>query len=384
MNKLTTAVWEITMGCNMRCKHCGSSCAEALPDELNTSEALEVCDQLKDLGLKVITLSGGEPTTRSDWHIIAKRLVDNGIITSIITNGWLIDENFVHNAITSGIRSVCLSIDGLEKTHDFIRRSGSFNKSIKALKELRKNNISTSVITSINKENICELEELYQLLSDLGVNSWQLQIALPMGNFAKRPEWLIEPQDILSIIDFAYNKIGGKLLIVLADCIGYYSNKDIKVNENFLNDNWSRTGCGAGKHVIGILHNGDIVACTSIRDKTLVAGNIREKSLKSIWESPDSFKWNRNFDSSKLKGFCRECRYTERCLGGCSNSRYCINGSFESENRYCAYNVEMKKWKKYLESLNDISEIDNVIEKAAALKHQDLYKIACEIKQSKL
>ena len=37
MNKLTTAVWEITMGCNMRCKHCGSSCAEALPDELNTS-----------------------------------------------------------------------------------------------------------------------------------------------------------------------------------------------------------------------------------------------------------------------------------------------------------------------------------------------------------
>ena len=55
----------------------------------------------------------------------------------------MIDENFIHNAITSGIRSVCLSIDGLEKTHDFIRRSGSFNKSIKALKELRKNNIES-------------------------------------------------------------------------------------------------------------------------------------------------------------------------------------------------------------------------------------------------
>lgn len=68
MNKLTTAVWEITMGCNMRCKHCGSSCAEALPDELNTSEALEVCDQLKDLGLKVITLSGGEPTTLNNLN----------------------------------------------------------------------------------------------------------------------------------------------------------------------------------------------------------------------------------------------------------------------------------------------------------------------------
>lgn len=54
-----------------------------------------MCDQLKDLGLKVITLSGGEPTTRSDWHIIAKRLVDNGIITSIITNGWLMKTLFI-------------------------------------------------------------------------------------------------------------------------------------------------------------------------------------------------------------------------------------------------------------------------------------------------
>ena len=65
MNKLTTAVWEITMGCNMRCKHCGSSCAEALPDELNTSEALEVCDQLKDLGLKVIIWRGTYDTKQS-------------------------------------------------------------------------------------------------------------------------------------------------------------------------------------------------------------------------------------------------------------------------------------------------------------------------------
>ncbi len=89
-----------------------------------------MCDQLKDLGLKAITLSGREPTAHVVTGMYCERLVDNGIITSIITNGWLIDENFIHNAITSGIRSVCLSIDGLEKTHDFIRRSGSFNKSI--------------------------------------------------------------------------------------------------------------------------------------------------------------------------------------------------------------------------------------------------------------
>ena len=30
--KLTNAVWELTMKCNMRCQHCGSSCEDAMPD----------------------------------------------------------------------------------------------------------------------------------------------------------------------------------------------------------------------------------------------------------------------------------------------------------------------------------------------------------------
>ena len=62
--KPVTCVWEVTMGCNMRCGHCGSSCAEPLEDELTSEEALGLCEQLADLGLKWVTLSGGEPTTR--------------------------------------------------------------------------------------------------------------------------------------------------------------------------------------------------------------------------------------------------------------------------------------------------------------------------------
>jgi len=35
----SVGVWEVTMNCNMRCKHCGSSCEGPLPDELTTEEA---------------------------------------------------------------------------------------------------------------------------------------------------------------------------------------------------------------------------------------------------------------------------------------------------------------------------------------------------------
>jgi MoaA/NifB/PqqE/SkfB family radical SAM enzyme len=99
--KTYSAVWEITMGCNMRCKHCGSSCEETFPDELTTEEALNLCDDLGKLGFKHITLSGGEPTIRKDWNLIAERLNKNGIIPNLITNGWLIDENIIEKAIKS-------------------------------------------------------------------------------------------------------------------------------------------------------------------------------------------------------------------------------------------------------------------------------------------
>ena len=77
--KPIAAVWEITMGCNLRCRHCGSSCAKPLPDELSTFEALKLCDDLAELGMEWVSLSGGEPTTRVDWDQIVQRLADNGV-----------------------------------------------------------------------------------------------------------------------------------------------------------------------------------------------------------------------------------------------------------------------------------------------------------------
>lgn len=70
----------------MRCGHCGSSCEGALLGELNTEEAPALCDQIADLGLRWITLSGREPLTRKDIDLIVKRLSEDGVIVNIITN----------------------------------------------------------------------------------------------------------------------------------------------------------------------------------------------------------------------------------------------------------------------------------------------------------
>jgi radical SAM protein with 4Fe4S-binding SPASM domain len=353
--KLVTAVWEITMKCNMRCKHCGSSCADKLPDELTTEEALRVCDELGELGMRYIAISGGEPTTREDWHLIVKRLRENGVKPNMITNGWLITEEILDKAVESGISSICISIDGLEETHDFMRRKGSFSRSMNAFELAKKKNISTSAITTINKKNIGELEELREVLIARGVKRWQLQIGLPMGNLENNSYLVLDPEQIDDIIDFAYRNINDdRIIIHLADCIGYYSFKDIAVRKAATTlDHYLWRGCLAGKYSIGILHNGDIVACTSIRDKRFVEGNVREKSIKEIWTNPEGFKWSKEMAKSKLKGFCSKCAYGDVCLGGCTNTRLCMEKDMYGENRYCSYSVAVKKEQKKIKQYTD-------------------------------
>lgn len=336
-----TCVWEITMGCNMRCKHCGSSCASALPGELSTDEAFKFVDMCAEMGLEWISISGGEPFTRRDLVQIIEYARKKNVYINIITNGWLITENHAREiSELDGVR-ILISIDGPEKIHDFIRKPGSFNKISQTLDILNNNNILTGCITTITKQNINNLDELKLFLISKNVTCWQLQIGLPMGNLSENSSWILDYNQINNIIDFCY-KVSqeNKINVFPADCIGYYDKKlDEIYKKSYNTDNispWS--GCSAGIYSFGLLHNGDIVGCTSIRDRNFVEGNIKNKSLKEIWENSNSFSWRRNFNYQNLGPKCSNCKHNKECLGGCFNTRFTLNHSFNSDNNYCMIN----------------------------------------------
>lgn len=358
ITKPLTAVWEITMGCNMRCKHCGSSCHDALPDELSTQEALKLCDEIGELGLEWLTLSGGEPTTRKDWHLIAGRLSQNGVIPNIITNGWLFNEEILEKAMNAGVGTIAFSLDGLQKTHDFIRRKGSYQKIMQAIELCRRWNVEATAITTINKLNLGELLELKQELVRHDVRSWQVQMGLPMGNMAEHHGMVIEPEDIDTVIDLAYQCMEeSSINVMLADCFGYYNLKEIELNKRRYGGAYAWQGCTAGKYSFGILHNGDILGCTSIRDKEFIEGNVRNTTLKEIWEDQNKFRWNRNMKKEDLGGFCKKCRFGDRCLGGCANSKLTLGGSVYAENKYCSYNHAVKEKIKLFEQVQSAGEL---------------------------
>ena len=344
-------VWEVTMGCNMRCGHCGSSCKNPLPDELTTEEAFRLIDMLIDLKLNWITLSGGEPLTRKDLPLLIDRLTKGKVKANVITNGWNITENLAKDLKQAGVSTVAISIDGDKETHDKIRREGAFERAQKSFEILKSQDIYTASITTVSKQNIHLLEKIKKELISMGVDMWQLQLGLPMGNFSKHKDWMLEPCQRKDIIDFCYNTyMEGKIEVYPADCIGYYNDKLSFVN-NTRFGGWD--GCNAGIRSFGILHNGDIVGCTSVRDKSFIEGNIKERNLRDIWEDPNSFAWRRNFKKSNLTGDCAKCRYGDECLGGCSNSRLTTKGSIYSENLYCSFNNLMKEFRKKLKQFDD-------------------------------
>ncbi len=351
--KPITAVWEITMGCNMRCKHCGSICEEALEGELNTAEAFALCDDFKRLGMKYITLSGGEPTVRKDWHLIVEKLNKVGVEPRMITNGWLLDSEIINKAEEAGLKVLAISIDGLKTTHDYMRKKDSFRRDIEALNLIKVSKIKSAVITTVNKRTLEELEELKNVFIENGVETWQLQLALPMGTFKQHKDLFLEPDDVDRVLDFAYEcSKEGKIRITLADCIGYYDIRSMEIRKNSFKDSYIWSGCGAGKHSFGILHNGDIVGCTSMREGMYIEGNIRTTNLYDIWNDGSKFLWNRNLTKKDLAGNCKECIYGDLCLGGCANTRTCQSNTVYSGNDYCIYSNEINKLKEYIEELD--------------------------------
>ncbi len=341
-----TCVWEITQACNMRCLHCGSYATGKRKNELSTEEALDLCDQLGDIGLNYITLSGGEPLLRPDWDKIVERLAFNRVRLSIITNGYFIKENIKKFLrLKPYINQVAVSIDGVRDTHDYIRQTGgAFLRSLDGLFLLRKLGFSTAVITTVSRWNLHELEELEIELMRRKVLNWQVQIVFPGGRMREHSRQIPLPEDLIPLAQFIiresrkFKSRNVPINTYCADTMGYCSSicKD-------LFGNWQ--GCQAGLTGLGIESDGTIKGCLSLYPEIsegkdpFAEGTVREKSLREIWENKDGFSYNRKFDKRKVKGFCRSCKHIDICRGGCSQSAYFATGS-RYENPYCLYRLE--------------------------------------------
>jgi nif11-class peptide radical SAM maturase 3 len=339
--RISYAVWEITLKCNLACQHCGSRAGHTRAKELSTEEALNLVKQLADVGITEVTLIGGEAFLRPDWLEIAEAITDAGMLCGMTTGGYGITLETAKRMKQAGIKMVSVSLDGLEATHDRLRgKTGSWEWAFKTMSHLKEAGITFGNNTQINRLSAPEFPRIYEHIRDAGTAAWQIQLTVPMGNAADNSEILLQPYELLDIYPMIArvveraNQEGVK--VSAGNNIGYYGPYERLLRGG---DAWSFwQGCSAGLSALGIEADGAIKGCPSLPTSAYTGGNIRDYSLNTIIEETEELRFNLGAGTPKgtehLWGFCKSCEFAELCRGGCSWTAHVFFNK-RGNNPYC-------------------------------------------------
>lgn len=339
MKRLDCIVWEVTLKCNAKCIHCGSSAGDLRDQELSTEEVLNICEQIAELECPNVNLIGGELFLRKDWKQIISALSSKGINISIITNGLCLTEDNLAFLSEAGIKSLGISIDGgTVQTNDYIRQvPGLFDKIMQAAENSTKYDFELCSISTLNKLNILELGEMRRIFSEKPFKVWQIQIASPHGRMTK--DLILDDYEyyIASVFIAKSRKIIPKstLAIVCNHDFGYYSKT---IPRHTIYDKW--IGCPGGLTTLGIRSDGKVQGCLSLDYNNFAEYDLTKKSLAEIWQDKGFCKWNYPKEkASLLENFCQTCEYGTVCLAGCSDSAHSLSGS-PGYNPQCHHRIE--------------------------------------------
>lgn len=245
---------ELTRECNLRCKHCLNNSGKLMPNQLNLDELKKLIQDLIDAGVQEIRFTGGEPLMCDGIYELIKLANDNGVCTSIGTNGTLVTEEIANMLKEIGLKKVVVSIDGTQEMHDTIRGTYSYEKAIKGLDYLKNAGLNVRVNTVIMKSN---MEDVIKLAKEMDKN----KITLFIRRFIESGRGKNLKNNMLTEDDYRY----------VREQLQDIMKKNSYINGHYLRNNegvHSRIelpfiirGCKAGQRAIAIMPDGDIQLC---------------------------------------------------------------------------------------------------------------------------
>ena len=174
----------------------------------------------RELGIKRVILSGGEPTAHPQYIEIvamAKKLGYRRIQT--VTNGRMFAyEDFLEKAISAGLDETTFSIHGHNANlHDALTRvKGSFNQTVLGLRNaLGSQKLIVNIDIVINKKNVRYIHDIICFFVNMGVHEFDLLQITPFGDaWLNRGDVLYDPSTALRHLNPAFKLARGENLFI--------------------------------------------------------------------------------------------------------------------------------------------------------------------------
>jgi radical SAM protein with 4Fe4S-binding SPASM domain len=163
--------FELTLRCNIRCKHCYILFPGATSDELDTEQVKLVLNKLAAAGALFLLMTGGEILARPDFREIYLHAKSIGIVPTLFTNATLVDEDIVAFWKQYPPRSIEVTIYGhTEATYEAVTGvKGSFRRFRRGVQLMREAGLPLLLKTMVLKTNVHEFEQTREWVLSQGI-----------------------------------------------------------------------------------------------------------------------------------------------------------------------------------------------------------------------
>ncbi len=161
--------FSITDRCNHRCFYCMSPGTKFLPtaDLLTFQEMKFLVDVFKQLEIKQIRITGGEPLIREDVVQIVESLSKHFYL-SMTTNGSML-KKLVKDLKAAGLSSINVSLNSLDEENFRAITFGELRPVLEGIDEAVEQSLFVKLNVVVSQKNFDELPELLKYASNRGV-----------------------------------------------------------------------------------------------------------------------------------------------------------------------------------------------------------------------
>lgn len=279
----TIVHYACTNACNFRCGHCHSASGHPYAGELTTREACELVDALAEMGCMELVIGGGEPLVRADLAQIIKRANEHGVQVSISTNGAAATPEVIDTLRGLKIAIANVSLEGMtEVVGDEVRgEPGAHAAVLRGVENLRSLGAPIGLRRVFLRGNAEDLGALVEFANRLGARTLSVRTAQAVGRAAARPELLLDAADTARLRNQVEEQVqvlrrrGDSLAI---DVLPSYSARRL----------FKSAGCDCGVFACHVDPLGNVRA-SGMGRRGAPAGNLRQRSLRAIWNDADAF-----------------------------------------------------------------------------------------------